>query len=134
MTVATNETLESVYGQVKRHEKSLAKVEHSGHRVERDVFGDLLAETRAVSHGLETVLKERQMDPEQIDVPDAPSTITPHSLINEINEIRESYGEAIAEFTTESSVKKALEAQHNRFSGGAQDKLEILCAAIVSDQ
>jgi len=134
MTVATNQALETIYGEVKRHEACLAKVERSAFRVERDIFGSLLAESRAIGHDLENVMIERNMSPDQIDIPSANQTVTPHSLIDQRNKIRDSYAAAIADFTTQSSVRDCLESHLTRFSGSGQDKLEILCAAVVSDQ
>lgn len=134
MTVVNNEALEQVYGLVKRHEADLAQVTHSGHRVERDIFGDLLADTRQMSHELEGALEARRIDVSDISIPEAPSVITPRSLIDDRQEIKKAYGKALSDYTTQSEVRDCLEAHHRRMNGAGQEKLEILCAAILSDQ
>ncbi|MAK59870.1 MAG: hypothetical protein CMK09_02715 [Ponticaulis sp.] len=134
MTVAPNSSLERVYGLVKQHEADLAKVQHSGHRVERDVFGDLLADTRAMSHDLEKALESRQIASSDVDIPVTNGTITPHLLIGERVGMKSAYAAAISEFTTKSDVLDCLERHHSLLDGRGQQKLEILCAAILSDQ
>lgn len=134
MTVVKSETLKEVYGLVKRHEADLAQVTHTGHRVERDIFGDLLADTRQMRHELAGALEARRMDLNEIDIPDGPSVITPRTLIDDRKAIKTAYGKALSEYTTQSDVRACLEAHHSQMSGAGQEKLEILCAAILSDQ
>lgn len=134
MTVAQNQSLEHVYGLVKRHEANLVLVNHSGHRVERDIFGDLLADTRQMGHELEGALEARNIQTDEIRIPDNTSAVTPRSLIEDRQEIKKAYGAALSEYTTESSVRDCLEQHHRRLNGAGQEKLEILCAAILSDQ
>ena len=134
MTVATNDSLERVYGLVKRHEADLAAVNHSGHWIERDVFGDLLADTRQMGHQLEDALEARRIDLGEIEMPEQHSVVTPKSLIEDRKVIKEAYASALSEFTTQSDVRSCLKLHHNRMTGAGQEKLEILCAAIVGDQ
>lgn len=134
MTLAPDGSLEHVYGLVKRHEADLAKVQHSGHWVERDVFGDLLTDTRALSHDLEHALEVQDIASGDVSIPVTHGRITPHLLIGERKEIRSAIASAIEEFSPSSEVRDCLERHHTRLDGRGQQKLEVLCAAIVSDQ
>ena len=134
MTVVSNAILETVYSKAKTHEASLAKVVNSGHRVERDVFGQLLGDVREMAQTLEGVLEERRVNPDAVEGNPAPDTITPRTLIDQRNDLKSDLREAISQFTTESSVRARLEQQYAELAGGGQGKLEILSAAVVSDQ
>ncbi|MFC6197740.1 hypothetical protein [Ponticaulis profundi] len=134
MTIATNKTLASLFAEAKSHEHSLGRAVNTAHPVEREVFGELLTETRDMVYHLEHALELRNMHPEQIDFKRRTDTITPHKLIAEREAIRDTLGQALSEYTTKSSVREVLKTQYSRLSGDGQDKLEILCAAILSDQ
>ena len=134
MTNAANQTLESLYQLVKQHEKCLSQVAHSTHLVERDIFGELLADTRVLSHELSGSLDARGLDVETITIPVFQNRITPPVLIEQRRRIRKAYSAAIAALPAHSPVRTSLENQFSRLDGGAQEKLDILCAAIVSDQ
>lgn len=134
MTVAGNEVLEDAFGLVKQHENALAKVQHSNHRVERDIFGELLADTRNMSCELQRALEARNISVDEIVIPENSGVITPHSLIGQRNRMRSAFAEAISEYSSESSVRTRLETQYSALAGGGQEKLDILCSAILSDQ
>ena len=96
MTVAGNEVLEDAFGLVKQHENALAKVQHSNHRVERDIFGELLADTRNMSCELQRALEARNISVDEIVIPENSGVITPHSLIGQRNRMRSAFAEAIS--------------------------------------
>ena len=134
MTVARTATLEDAFARLKQHENALARVQHSIHRVERDIFGELLAETRNMSCELQRALEERKIAVEQITIPETTGAITPHSLTTQRQGVREALSGAILEYQAPSAVRDVLESVLQRLSGGATDKLDILCSAVLSDQ
>ena len=134
MTVARTASLEEAFGLLKQHENAIAHVQNSIHRVERDIFGELHAETRNMSCALESALEERKIDVAGITIPENIGAITPHSLITQRDKVKDAIGKTISEYTTQSSVRECLETIHYRLSGGATEKLDILCSAVLSDQ
>lgn len=134
MTIATNRSLAELYAQAKRHEYSLSRAVNTAHPVEREVFGELHQEARARVRNLEKALEQRNMTPEEIGYRQSTGTITPHKLIAERESISKFLGQTLSEYTTKSSVRRILEREHRRLSGDGQAKLEILTAALVSDQ
>lgn len=134
MTVARTASLEEAFGLLKQHENAIALVQNSIHRVERDIFGELHAETRNLSCALESALEERKINVSGITIPENTGVITPHSLIKQRDKVKAAVGKAIDEYTTQSSVRECLETIHYRLANGAVDKLDILCSAVLSDQ
>lgn len=134
MTVATDDRLEDVFSLLKTHEKSLESVAWSGHRVESDIFCELLSEVRAMALELEAVLKERRITVDQIKVAQPDKPITPGGLIAQREAFRKAYEKAISEYTTHSDVRNVLETHLSRLTGAGQEKLEILSAAVISGQ
>lgn len=134
MTVATLDRVEVVYSLLKQHEKSLACVAWSGHRVESDIFCELLAETRAMALELEVVLEGLGSQTADISVPGIAGAVTPRVLSDQRRAFRDAYQKAVSQYPAKSSVRNVLETHLTRLSGAGQEKLEILCAAVIGGQ
>lgn len=133
MTVNTQTALEQAYGLVKQHEASLASVAQSAYRVERDIFGDLLSDTRNMAYELEAMLSEKGIVLTGIRIPTRPGLVTPRVLSDQRTAIEKAYAIAISETPVGAPSQVCLQAQYDRFIKSGQ-KLEVLCAAVVSDQ
>lgn len=134
MSVATIDRVGAIYGLLKQHEKSLARVACSGFRVESDIFSELLFDTRAMALELESVLDKRHISVADIDVPAEPDFVSPRILIDQRKTFRAAYDNAIAAPTQDETTRNILTAQRQRLDGSAQEKLDVLSAAVVSGQ
>ena len=133
MTVDTQTALEQAYGLVKQHEASITSVAQSPYRVERDIFGDLLADTRNMAHELEALLSDKGIVLSGIRIPTLPGLVTPRVLSDQRDAIEKAFAAAISETPAGAPSQDCLQGQYERFTRSGQ-KLEVLCAAVVSDQ
>lgn len=134
MTAATKDRLEDVYGLLKRHEKSLASVAVSGFRTESDIFCELLSDTRALALEVENMLAQSDIDTARIEIPSSKHAVTPGMLIRQRQDFRHAYDTAIQQYPRGSETREKLEKQRLKLDGSGQQKLELLCAAVVGGQ
>lgn len=134
MTVATTECLEHLYGMLKQHERTLARVACSGFRIESDIFGELLFSTRAMALELEELLTRDRISPSSIRVPETPERITPRVLRDQRQAFCPAYQRAVEELAGDASVVTVLKRQQLSLNGEGRERLDVLCAAVVGGQ
>ena len=134
MTVATTDRLENLYGMLKQHEKSLAKVACSAFRVESDIFGELLFNTRSMALELEGMLGDRHIPASDIRIPELPDVVTPRVLVDQRKAFCPAYESAIQELKGDEIALNVLERQRIALNGEGRERLDTLCAAVVGGQ
>lgn len=134
MTVITTDRLESLYGLLRQHEKSLARVACSGFRIESDIFGELLFSTRSMALELAGLIEARGVSAVSVQVPDVPAVITPRVLRDQRKAFCPAYEKALSELTGDPEALTILKRQKLTLNGDGREQLDTLCAAVVGGQ